>query len=611
MTRSRAPWPRGRSASIRRAERHHEVDFFNALLETAAAPMVRIQLLGGASLTGAREVPRLEKKSAALLAYLALEGTTSRSRLSGLLWPESREATGRNNLAQVVRRLKQAAGTNLIAGDTAVELIGAEVDVRQLLSLVDAGQLSEAARLEGELLGGVDLDGCADLEVWLAGARGRVRAAWMKAADAELSRCEREGDLAAAADWAARWLAVDPLSEAAHLRLARLHLERGDAAAAMAAYEACRKTLAKELAIKPSAAMQELLRAIKEARPHGPRVAGQEPLPARVLHPPWVGRAREWAELERACSARVLAIVEGEPGVGKSRLLRELAAARGRVLRAEGRPGDPEVPFATIARFVRELARDRRLALPPWAKAELARVAPELLGDEELGVTSTRSRVRFFEAVAHAIERAFGAESGVLVLDDLQWMDAASLEVLFWVVDRSLRSEGGTAVLAAHRAGELAPEVRAMLERAETCHPVVRIALGPLEAEEIASLVDALALPFLDGKASAIAEASRGVPLFALELVRALSTSGDAEGPLPMPDKVRVLLQRRIAPPERGRAAARARHEPGRAGARPRSRRAGPPMLSARSRRSPGGARACPGRDGRTSLARSAGGDPA
>ncbi|WP_460414283.1 AfsR/SARP family transcriptional regulator [Thermus oshimai] len=61
----------------------------------------RLRLLGGASLEVEGRPPlRLERRAAGVLAYLALEGPAPRSRMAGLLWPDSPERTARNNLAQ-------------------------------------------------------------------------------------------------------------------------------------------------------------------------------------------------------------------------------------------------------------------------------------------------------------------------------------------------------------------------------------------------------------------------------------------------------------------------------------------------------------------------------
>ena len=84
-----------------------------------SASLWHVRLMGSAILTGsAGGELRLERKLAAALAYLALEGATPRSRLAGLLWPESPEATARNNLSQMLRKLRLAVGPNSSPGAT-------------------------------------------------------------------------------------------------------------------------------------------------------------------------------------------------------------------------------------------------------------------------------------------------------------------------------------------------------------------------------------------------------------------------------------------------------------------------------------------------------------
>lgn len=516
--------------------------------EATVAEAPRLQLLGRASITGPRPVARLDKRAAALVAYLAVEGPTPRSRLAGLLWPEARETTARNNLAQAVRRLKSAAGVPVVVGTDLLELDRIGSDAADLVRLADAGRTAEAALLEGELLAGYDLDEQPDLDAWLRAARGHLTRLWTRAVVAERDRCEASGDFDQAIAWAEKLVAADPISEAAHLSVARLLLARGDAPAAMRAYERCRKTLAKELAMKPSAAMIEVYRAIREGAPaRGAARVARPPLPAQVLRPQWVGRSREWAAVERAVAGRQAVVVSGEPGVGKSRLLRDSAAARGSAAVFEGRPGDRDVPFSTLARGLRAIVGKHAGALPGWARAEIGRVLPELAEDEG-GATSMRTKVRFFEAILLALQQ--GAERGIrsLVLDDMQWFDAASGEVLAAMADRAARGELNVAVLAAHRSGELSDEVGALVARAVEAGTAVRLALGPLEPAEIAKLLDSLALPVVEGRVAAISEASRGVPLYALEIVRSLADApapGDAT-PLPIPERVRSLLARRL-----------------------------------------------------------------
>src|SRR5690606_14558055 len=153
--------------------------------------------------------------------------------------------------------------------------------------------------------------------------------------------------------------------------------------------ERCRRTLARELAMKPSAAMLEVLRAIREGKVPAAtrRAAAPVALPAAVLRPRWVGRAREWAELERAFAAHRGVVVWGAPAAGNARRLAGAVGRTGPSLVAEGRPGDADVPYASIARALRALVTERRVALPTWAATEIGRVVPEL-STEAMGAPS-------------------------------------------------------------------------------------------------------------------------------------------------------------------------------------------------------------------------------
>ncbi len=518
-----------------------------AAAEQTEPRALRICLLGGARVEGPQPIARLEKKTAALLAYLAVEGATSRSRVAGLLWAESPEKAARNNLAQAIRRLRNASAASFVQGDESLELRGVATDVADLLLSVHQGRFADAAALGGELLAGYDFDDCPDLEGWLKGARGQLARAWARAVNAEIDRAESEDRVDDALVLAERAVASEPLSEAAHLRVARLWLAKGDAPAALTAYERCRKTLARELAMKPSAAMLDVLRTIREGK--APlavrRSAAPVALPAAVLRPPWVGRARELAELERAFGSRRGAIVVGTPGVGKSRLVREVIERKGSFIVVEGRPGDADVPYATLARGLRALLREVRVELPAWAASELARVVPELATDAA-GAPSLRSKLRFLEAFALAARLAVEGGLTAMAVDDLQWVDPASVEALLWIAEQCWSGDLPSFAVIAHRDEELPVETAARVDRAVSAGLARRITLGPLSQDEALQLCRSLGIDALADRLATIVEASHGVPLFLLEIVRATLDAGADDTRVPIPDRVKAIVRRRL-----------------------------------------------------------------
>ncbi|WP_146647699.1 ATP-binding protein [Labilithrix luteola] len=502
-------------------------------------------------MTGAEHVARLERKTAAMLALLVVDGETARSRVAGLLWPESKERTARNNLAQAIRRLHRAVGAPLVLGDEVLSLRSASSDVADLLLEAHEGPRSDAPREHRDLLAGYDFDDCSDFDGWLRTARATLLRSWSRTATGASERFEREGSFDDALGWAEAVVTADPVSEQAHLRVVRLWLARGDAPAAMRAYERCKKTLARELGMNPSEAMLEALKAIRAGRPTAaPHRKIAQDVPALVLHPRRIGRGKEWSKLERAFEAGRGVVVSGEPGVGKSRLLRDFCTSKGSLLVFEGRPGDSGIAYGTLARALRALVRTKKFApssLPAWASGELARVLPELAGTEGITASPDTDKLRLFEAVKEAL---LAASVRSLLVDDLQWVDRASSELASSLLHRSWYGELPIFAVVAHREGELRAEPQAYIERAVESDAVTRIVLAPLDESETRALLASLELPVIEGRSDAIAEASRGYPLYVLEIVRAIveeASSGEsAASSVPVTDRMKALFRRRL-----------------------------------------------------------------
>ena len=121
---------------------------------------VNLELLGTPRVSRARSGSKhLERRTAALLAYLALEGPCARWKLAGLLWPESSEATARSNLRQLLHRLREAAGGECVeGGDPLLLREGISVDVLLLKEAFSAKDHAKVAACSGELLSGAIYD---------------------------------------------------------------------------------------------------------------------------------------------------------------------------------------------------------------------------------------------------------------------------------------------------------------------------------------------------------------------------------------------------------------------------------------------------------------------
>jgi len=485
-------------------------------VSTPPAAPARLSLLRERWLQCAAGRVTLSRKDAALLAVLALDGSCARDALAEMLWPGQGLARARASLRQRRFRLARAAGRPLTEGDDALQLAD---DVHHDLHDPDTALLGEAAALvQGDLLEGLDYDDCPDFERWLQLARERWRVTRAQALARVASQLEDGGQLARALV-CAEWLAAEePLSDHAHRRLMRLHHLRGDLGAALSVYRRLHERLARELGELPddeTAALAANLRSGEAL----PRAA--VPMPAKLQRPPLrVGRDDAWRVMQQAWTAHASLVIEGSAGIGKSRLLMDFAAGRrpGTALHTGALPSDSEHPYALLTRMLGRLWLDddalrpqAHAALPPWAQRELAALLPEL------GAAPPRlDALRLQRALAAALEHS-GLE--LVVLDDVQQADAASLELLPGLAGARLpRWWLGV------RADESPPPLREWLQASVAPEHLL---LQPLGVAAVAELLDALALSGLQGAAwaEALWRHTGGLPLFLIETLRSLHGS--------------------------------------------------------------------------------------
>jgi ATP/maltotriose-dependent transcriptional regulator MalT len=221
-----------------------------------------------------------------------------------------------------------------------------------------------------------------------------------------------------------------------------------------------------------------------------------------------------------------LAIV-GEPGIGKTRLLSELAeradARNYLVLAGSGSELDRDVPFWVFVDALDEYVRglDSRLLAPLGddVLAELASVLPGLAGVASGAPALTHERYRSHRAVRVLLERLAANQPLVLVLDDLHWADAGSWELLLAL----LRRPPAAAVLIAFALRpHLVPErVGHGLERAQRNGTLTRLELQALAFDEARELLEGS-----DAAINALYAESGGNPFYLEQLARSLGRSG-------------------------------------------------------------------------------------
>lgn len=457
--------------------------------------------------------------------------------MAALLWPDVGEARARANLRQRLLRLKRASGVTLVTGEATISLAAPGV----------------THDLDGsdDVLADLDAGAAGEFGDWLQAQRQRRREARIDALAAAAAQAESRAEIETALGHAQLLVELEPLSEHAHRRLMRLHYLRGDSAASLVAYERCRAALARDLGVAPSEETELLRRQVSGGRSPTP---ASRLVPLTVQRPPrLIGRGSNWRVLREAWIERRPAIVTGEPGLGKTRLVTDLAATMGGALVVTARPGDARVPYALLSRFVRGWLDLQRRDPPPALRNELARLLPEL-GDTE-PMRSKGDRARFVNAVVALLRTPSEPEAErpirAVFIDDLQFADAASVETL----QHLAAADGALAWVIAYRGGELAAEARALLEELASSGRACRCVLEPLSQTEVVELIDSLGIDLLDGAAlgPAIARHTGGNPLFVLETLKALLAQaehgrpgGTISGRLPVAANVAALVAQRL-----------------------------------------------------------------
>jgi DNA-binding SARP family transcriptional activator len=469
-----------------------------------------------------------------LIAFLALEGSSSRSKLAGLLWSELNEADARRNLRQRLYRLSppELAGFVLVEGDL-VSLAGqVSSDVTDFERAMLESDFARAVALyRGPLLDGLKLEEASAFDEWLDLKRDGFERAFQRALAELADQLETAGSRDQSLQQHLRLIEINPLLELHQRHVMRLRGLSGERAEALAGFERFRDLLESELGLEP---MPETLRLAEQIR-------RQDTLEARVTRPAipvlpakapaigrqtLIGRQAVLDQLEAAWESDQIVLIGGEPGIGKSRLLQEFAAER-HVILAQGRAGDATIPYATQTRVIRRLLEQNpQVVLPRWVRQELSRLIPSL--DETPAAGGPEARIRLFDAVAEFMALTTRT-ADTYIIDDLQFFDLESFELGMHVFAGLAERGQGKRLLMAYRTGELSNAMAAVLEQKFTASSgahALQIDLEPLDELALRELVqDLFGSPEPVLFARRLHNATGGNPFFALETLKSLVES--------------------------------------------------------------------------------------
>jgi DNA-binding SARP family transcriptional activator/tetratricopeptide (TPR) repeat protein len=497
------------------------------------------------------------RKATALLAYLAVErGVHNRDSLAELLWPDYATDRARAALRRTLSTLRSALGGRWVSvARDSVSLEGGELDLDEFRRLAAGGKLADleaaAALYRGPFLAGFGLRDSTVFDDWQSFRSASLARELGGVLDRLADGCVAAGDAVRAVEHARRRLALDPLNETAHRRLIVLYGTSGERAAALAQYRDCVRVLHRELGVSPTEETTAAYHAVRE----GGTTAVAPAQPGRVTDArphPLVGRDRELAALldayARVADEGRLAVLDGETGIGKTRLADELVArvraGGGVAATARGVEGESGLAFGCAIELVRSALREGdAAAVGAAAAAETARLVPELGTPPTPALDGPGAQARFLDGVARVLAEATSGDSpGLLVVDDAHWADASSLEVLAFLV-RRLRDRP-VLVLMTWRTEETPPDHPARRILADATHDGLAgvVVLERLDRDDVAELAAAAgASPELSER---LYEETQGLPFFVVEYLDSQTEDSSDGGALP--PGVRGLLEARV-----------------------------------------------------------------
>jgi DNA-binding SARP family transcriptional activator/Flp pilus assembly protein TadD len=576
-----------------------------------------------------RDVTPIEvdtRKAVALIAYLAMTGEDhSRDALATLLWPEYDQTRARAALRRTLSALRKALDGEWLEADR--ESIGLNreadlwLDVQQFHDRLAECRshnhpvndvcaaclvpLQEAANLyRDDFLSGFTLRDSTNFDDWQFFETESLRRELAGALERLVHGHVLQGEFEAAIPLARRWLALDPLQEAAHRGLMQLYAWTGQRGAALRQYRECVRILEQELGVPPLEETTELYKTIEADRvlpaPEAQKSRGtveqgskgdsfQAPTwrgTGTAYEYPLVGRSRESARLLETYAAlgtegRFVAI-EGEAGIGKTRLaeefLAQVEAQGGPTISARCYEGETTLAYGPFVEGLRGAIN--RPGCTAWLEempelwvSEAARLLPELASLrpglpsppplDRLGAQSL-----FFQAISELLATICGVRAqpeggivgppgsrhnlaSVLFIDDLHWADSASVDLLTYLVRRL----GGRAlcILVTWRAEQVPPthRLRHLLSEAQRVGRATIVSLPRLSPSEVSEFVQSAVATGIDVPeelGERLYRETEGLPFFLVEYLATMIKDGTlgTDGEWSMPTGVRDLLHSRL-----------------------------------------------------------------
>ena len=532
-------------------------------------PELRICLLGGLQLLQAGRALKFSApaRAASLLAYLIVhrQQQMSRDAIAFAFWPDDDEPRARANLrrhlALIAGALPAGAEQPVAADNRSIRwnpLYPCTLDVAEFeqLSTAAGGEAGATALYLGDLLP-------AAYDEWILPERERLRALHSTNLERLTERFASAGDYAGAIATTRALLLHDPWREDALRTLLSLRHASGDRAGALQEYESFAERLLRDLDVAPMPETVNRYESIQ--RSADPGVAGPASSLERSTAPatmPFVGRGEEllrlrqiWARAMRGVGG--VAVVTGEAGIGKSRLVTEFSAtviAQGGTIVAGAATFPEAMPYQAVIHALRSaLPAIAGLPLDPTWLAAAADVLPDLRDRDAAlprlpALEPDRQQDRLFEAVWHCFEMLARSAPVLLVFEDIHWAGPATIDLLVYLARRTRNHSIVMVVTCRDDETDAARPLSVLRHALRRSGAFAAMPLGGFTVDEVASVVSAVLAGPYEGAtfAKRAHEVCCGNPFFLAEIVRDCLAAPAALAEPPLPLSVATSIEGRV-----------------------------------------------------------------
>lgn len=528
-------------------------------------PTLKLQLFGKFSLV-VDETPLTQIKSdrlQALLTFLVIHRDTPQSRqdIAFTLWPNDSDPTAKANLRKRLHELRQRIPNcdRWLKTESKAMYWQLEEDCWIDIAAFDqfivkaktTDQTIQALETAVHLYQGPLLPSCYD--GWIEPYRNQLHQQTITALDELILQLAAQHQTRKAIEYALKMQQLDPLAETAYCHLMQLYVHMGDRASALRVYHQCMTTLQEELGVPPcpnTVKLYEQLLTLEDstsaviqvqsAQVHQPPLVlpqlNTRPIPSQANLPRF-GRLAEWKTLQDWKQKGFdhvgpnFLVLNGEPGIGKTRLLEDLAREiqddNGQVLWGKGYEAEMLRPFGVWIDLFEQLG----------AIDFLSELKTHLL---DAGAANPLNREIVFDKTVKVLKHLTNQAPVMVVIDDLQWLDETSIAFCHYAA--RLLQQDRVLLACSARTRELTQNRSAekFLQHLHREQRIQSIKLTALDQTETLSLAKSAGD---DTKSEHIFIQSGGNPFFILELARAQSTV--AETTLTT-DTIEILIQERL-----------------------------------------------------------------